>query len=332
MSQKAINVPYASFKSLAQAAGWVTYYRSAESSLVQIWTGTVDYYIESAAQDADHTDWQSTFQSTAVEVAYEGEAFAKIIEAALGTRFGEKRTSDGSLAFEIVFDQVTLKDGYVTTTSLGFTSIHATPYNEQGTNGQRSLVCDSTDDAAAGTGARKVQITYYDEDLAGPYTEIVTLDGTTAVDTVATDIAFVERLDVTEVGSQLGNVGSIWLKAETSGAGANIGSIATGDNETNWVHHYIAADRVMRILSVYAHIEGIDGGDIHVRHSTPTVANTPEKTILPVMRVAPGSQTNMEMPAPFSVTGPARVTMYARPSTTVSTNWLTGMNFMEEAL
>jgi hypothetical protein len=234
--------------------------------------------------------------------------------------------------FKLAIDTVTLVDGYTTTESASFSTIEATTYTEQTSNAQRSLVSDSADDAAAGDGARKVVITYFDETLAGPFTETVTLNGTTAVDTVGTNIAFIERLDVSEVGAQLGNLGTVTLKAATSGGGASVGSIAPGDNETNWVHHYVASGRAMKILSVYAHIKGIIGGEVHLRTGTPTVANTPEKTIAPVLRVPPGSQSTLEIPAPLSVIGPARVTLYAKPANSVSTNWLAGVNFIDEEL
>lgn len=231
---------------------------------------------------------------------------------------------------DVRFEDMTVTDGYTTTTSTGFSAIRATTYTEQSSNAQRSLVSTDTNDTSAGTGARTVKITYYDEDLAGPFTETVTLNGTTAVNTTATDICFIERMDVETVGSQLGNVGTISLMSTTGGGGSAVGSIAPGDNETNWVHHYIAAGKALRILSIYAHIRGVCGGTAHLRYATPTVSNTPEKTVAPVLRVSPGTQAHLELPMPLTLLGPGRAVLYARPDASASHDWLAGFNYFEE--
>lgn len=233
-------------------------------------------------------------------------------------------------SIEVSFEDLTVIDGYTTTTSTDFAPIEGTTYTEQSGNAQRSVVSTSTDDADAGTGARSVTITYFDEDMAGPFTEVVGLDGTSPVDTVADNICYIERIDVVEVGSQLGNVGTVHLKSTTGGGGITVGSIPPGDNETNWVHHYVADGKVASILNIYAHIRGIGGGNAHLRVATPTIDNTPEKTVAPVLRVSPGTQSNLELPVPLSVLGPARITLYARPDASASHDWIAGFNYFED--
>lgn len=219
--------------------------------------------------------------------------------------------------------------GYTTTTSTSFTPILATTYVEQSSNAQRSLVSTSTDDTSAGTGARTVRITYYADDLTGPFTEDITLNGTTAVNTVATNICFIDSLEVITVGSQLGNVGTISLKAATDGGGVTVGSIAASDNQTNWCHHYIADGKAAKIAEVITSIQGIYGGGVFLRRSTPTVANTPEKTIAPDICVAPGISEHIPFIIPIEVVGPARVILYAKGNSSEDTNWLSGFSFYE---
>ena len=119
----------------------------------------------------------------------------------------------------------------------------ASAYTEQSSNAQRSLVSSDATDASASTGARTVRITYYDASMVGPFTETVTMNGTTPVNTVATDICFIEKLEVVTAGSNGGNAGTISLMSATAGGGVTVGTIVVGDNETNWCHHYVPSGK-----------------------------------------------------------------------------------------
>lgn len=78
------------------------------------------------------------------------------------------------------------------------TGITAVPVHASGV--QMSLVSGNAADAAAGTGIRKVTIVYLDGNL-DQQTEEVTLNGTSAVTTVATDIRFIQCTFGSELGS-----------------------------------------------------------------------------------------------------------------------------------
>lgn len=211
--------------------------------------------------------------------------------------------------------------GYTTTVGTGFVAICGTLYTEQTTDAQRSVVSSSVSDAAAGTGARTLRITYYDQTLVGPFTEDVVLNGTTPVDTTNVNICFIESIEILTVGAAGGNVGTISLKAAAAGGGATVGSIAPGDNRTQWAHHYIAQEQAASIFSFIGAIKGIAAGEVHMRVKTPTIANTPEQNVAPVMRLAPGTQAQIPFAAPVVVFGPARVTLYAKSSLAVSQDW-----------
>lgn len=77
---------------------------------------------------------------------------------------------------------------------------------------QMSLVSNSAQDSAAGTGARTVTIFYLDNNYQ-EHTEVVTMNGTTAVLTVATNIFRVNELMSKTVGSTSASVGQIAISS-----------------------------------------------------------------------------------------------------------------------
>lgn len=75
---------------------------------------------------------------------------------------------------------------------------------------QMQVVSTSVSDTAAGTGARQVEIHYIDANGA-EQAETVTLNGTTPVLTVATNIRFVQEMHVISAGTNLLAVGTITI-------------------------------------------------------------------------------------------------------------------------
>lgn len=88
---------------------------------------------------------------------------------------------------------------------------------------QMAIVSTSANDAAAGTGARTIEIHYLDANLVSQV-ETVTMNGVTPVNTVATNIRFIQCMHVITVGSGGSAAGNI-----SASNGANTHSyIATG--------------------------------------------------------------------------------------------------------
>jgi hypothetical protein len=79
---------------------------------------------------------------------------------------------------------------------------------------QMTLVSENAADAAAGTGARTIDISYLDA-AGDEQSETVTMNGITQVDTVATDIRFVQDMQVKTVGSNGASVGNIRIFRES---------------------------------------------------------------------------------------------------------------------
>jgi len=76
------------------------------------------------------------------------------------------------------------------------------------------VVSTSTDDADGGTGAHQVTIKYLPKVWSTEYsTEIITLDGTTPINTEATDIYRIEEFYVNKVGNLGLGIGTITLKS-----------------------------------------------------------------------------------------------------------------------
>jgi hypothetical protein len=75
---------------------------------------------------------------------------------------------------------------------------------------QMRVVSSSADDTAAGTGARTVRLVYLDSNYDTQY-EDITMNGTTPVNTVATNILRIQDMHVRSLGSGTGNAGDIDL-------------------------------------------------------------------------------------------------------------------------
>lgn len=196
--------------------------------------------------------------------------------------------------------------------------IRATAYTEQSTNAQRSMSSASVNDTSAGTGARTVVITYYDASGNGPFTETITLNGTTAVNTVSTTICFIESMVITTVGSGGTNAGVITLFASTGGAGGAITSIgvgntvaAVGDGRTLFCQHYVANGKT---CSITGFARGATANSSFFLKSKPIgVANAMEIIISGVSTIS--TEFLRTYGSPITVPGPARITAYAVPST-----------------
>lgn len=92
------------------------------------------------------------------------------------------------------------------------------------TGAQMSFVSTSVNDTAAGTGMRQLQMSYIEHGTLRSVTETITLNGTTPVLSVATNIRFINSLTGVSYGSGGKNAGVI---TATNG-GLTYGHIATG--------------------------------------------------------------------------------------------------------
>lgn len=221
--------------------------------------------------------------------------------------------------------------GDVSTTGTSLVSLRRTVYTEQSTNGQRSIASSSASDTAAGIGARQVKITYFDQAGVGPYTEILTLNGTNRVISVNTNICYIEEMVVTTVGSTGTNVGTITLYTLPAG-GTAIGTIGIGANQTFWAHHYVPSGKTCRISGISGSTDQTSSAYalLLLKAQTIPVGNNSELQISDTSRVYGGAApTVRNYNSPIPVTGPSRITMYVQPSSNASQNTFGSFDFTE---
>lgn len=97
-----------------------------------------------------------------------------------------------------------------------------------------TVVSSSASDAAAGVGARTVKIIYFNANGDGPFTETVTLNGVSSVNTANSNYCTVWGAEVMTVGSTGWNVGNI-----TINVGGTLGTRITAvDNRSFQCHAF----------------------------------------------------------------------------------------------
>jgi len=223
------------------------------------------------------------------------------------------------------------RNGYVATAAVTQVPVNATAYTEQTTAGVvRSLKsANAADTNTTGTGAWQVKITYYDTTLAGPFTETVNLAGTAAVNTVNTNICFIEKMEVVAAGSGNQNVGIISLFTAAAGGGVAFASIAVGDNSTNYSHHYVPSGKTLYITSITVGAKGNISALLFGRQTNPLVASSPEQTITDRLRVGNNITLSRNYGTPLQVVGPARFRMVVTPDANTASTWYAGWDFYE---
>lgn len=215
---------------------------------------------------------------------------------------------------------------YVATSATSIVAIRGTAYTEPSSAQQMRLVSANAADTSAGTGARTVRITYYDGSMNGPLTEVVTMNGTTAVNTVATNIRFIEKLETVTAGSGGTNAGIISIQ-NTAGS-TTFGTIAASDGITYWGHHYVQAGKTCFVTRSYFGAVGASQG-CFLRKIDPTVANAFEQQITAQFRTITAQPQQMYDLTSLFVAGPARITMYTKPDAVTASTTQAGFSYYE---
>jgi len=210
--------------------------------------------------------------------------------------------------------------GELPTAATAQAAVRKTAYVERTSEARRSIKSTSALDTNGGTGARQVQLTYYDDAGDGPFTEVVLLNGLTAVDTTATNIRYLARMEVTSVGSTGTNQGTIEVYNGTGGGatGSGFGSIAVGDNQTLWAHHYVAANRVCYVNTVAVNSSSATAANASVFTLKVKTLNStsPEVALGDRIRLI-GATSHLQRVygKTLRIRGPARIQAYVQPET-----------------
>jgi hypothetical protein len=221
----------------------------------------------------------------------------------------------------------------ITTASLSRVVVQRTTYTEQSSNAQRSFASSSANDASAGTGARTIVLTYFTSTGTGPFTETITLNGTSYVNTVATNICYVEHITVATVGSTGSNVGIITMKAAAAGGGATIWTVSATSNAAYGSHHYVSLNKTCTVSGISCAHNGttVGSGALFTLNFQPIlIANSAEIQVSDFVRLYGQSSTFSRVYfSPIKVLGFGRLRLYCTPETTSSTTYRGSYDFSE---
>ena len=212
--------------------------------------------------------------------------------------------------------------GYVGTNATSGKAIRATTYSPQGANAQRSVSSTDANDTSAGSGARTILITYLNTSFQLK-TETVTMNGTTPVNTVATDIAYIESMQVATVETQGGgNVGTIQLWTGTAGGGSVWSSISASDNITYYAHHYVPAGVTCYLLNLHGGATATSGAITVNRSGNPSSSNLPQVGVSGTFNYISGGSEDHNYRVPIAIPGPDLIWLVTRPNaSTASTSY-----------
>lgn len=224
--------------------------------------------------------------------------------------------------------------GYINLNATTANRVLATTYTEPSSNAQRSIASANTNDSSAGTGARTVVITYYTSTFTGPFTETVTMNGTTAVNTVSTTICYIESIKVATVGSNSSNLGVITLYASTGGSGGAVGTIAAAANTTFWDHHYVATGRNCYITGQSASNTANQPCSFYITAQNLATANSADVIVSDYVRPLEfnnGSGTfSRTYGTPIKIVGPARVSGWVLPDQGGAANFYHSFDYYDQ--
>jgi hypothetical protein len=217
-------------------------------------------------------------------------------------------------------------------------AVRRSTYNEPTGNAQRSIASSSSNDTSSGSGAQQVTITYLSYDMTIRNTETVTLNGSTPVSTVNTNICYIEKMIVTAVGSDGSNDGTITLYGSTGGSGGTVaqilvdvpGSVVGIGNRTYYAHHYVQSGKTCSIVTFDGGTQGTQNAEMFLSSTNPYVSGTPDVQISDSITIGLNAAT---VPRPVQNTikmpGPARITLYCIPAGN-NTTFYGSFDFYEE--
>lgn len=288
----------------------VYFYDHPEVYISTIWKSVVPDGIVAGGysqvqNDLDKTDFTTNYLANANKRIARTDAFGNPV-----TNDFDFYASTG----QIPGVTVSRATGYVGTSAAAGAAIRATVYTPQGTNAQRSIKSSSVNDTSAGTGARTVTINYLNTSFQLK-SETITLNGTTAVNTVSTDIAFIENIIVSTVGTTGGgNAGTISLFTGLAGAGSAWASIAASDNTTYYAHHYVRAGFTCYLLNVSGGSTTVAGA-VTINHSgNPSATNLPQLGIGGTYPHLAAGNEDHEFTIPVAIAGPDLIWLVERPN------------------
>lgn len=181
--------------------------------------------VPTSVQDAGYSQAQNDIDKTDFETNFKPFANTSVSKSVLDSRYIHKF---GNMAL---------------TSSVEFT-VSGRPYVDPGGQAQRSVISTSAQDGPAGSGARAVRLIYLDNNYVRHIEDIV-LMGIAGVNTVGTNIHWVEDFYVTQ-GTNA--VGRVFLATGVLGTGSDIVAIAPATTQMFGCHHYVPSGSVCYVM------------------------------------------------------------------------------------
>jgi hypothetical protein len=209
--------------------------------------------------------------------------------------------------------------GYVLAATAANTFVRASTYVPQTSQGQRSLVSSSALDTSGGAGAQTITINYLNSSMQLKQ-DVVTLNGTTAVNTNATDIQFLESMVVATCGTDRVNQGVVTMMTGLAGAGTAMASINATEGSTFYAHHYVPAGVTCYVT------KATGSGTLAVGKSYLTTYGDPRTTTTPILQAGDiivhlaGATEDHGYDTPMPIVGPNYILAAEFPVTAVSGN------------
>lgn len=210
------------------------------------------------------------------------------------------------------------------------------------TNTQGSLKCSANDVFGVG-GIQQVKITYLDQNFAGPFTEIINTNGTTLVLTAATNICYIDYIEIYSGAIVVGS--SIDFYLNTTGVGTQAYS-NTGTTIPNGItSHWIPAGKTCYVsniqvtcLTIAGALGATQGGRFLLKSRPGTspwtfnLAGGFMYSVVEALRMTATGQmmTNSKYLTPIAIQGPAKIGMTAILLDGVtSTQFWSGYSYVE---
>lgn len=287
-------------------------YDGPEVNICTIWKGTLPDSIISGGysqvqNDADRTDFENNYKATA----------NARISSLVSTDVTQTTTNSQTIS------------GYTDTSAATNKLLRATAYTEPTSSARRSIASTSGGDSSGGGGTRTVRITYYDDSGAGPFTEDLTLGGTVGINTVSANMRFIERIQTLTVGANGTNLGTISLYSAIDKGGSVISTIAIGDGETWYAHHYIGASKTCYVTSINAGCFG-NSYRLYMTAVNPLNANAYAPQVGPLQRIS-NTVNSLFIPftVPYKIAGLTRLEMIVRADSATAGVAFSSFSFYE---
>lgn len=276
---------------------------------------------------ASDVDWIATYRPSSTERTTDDDARALIISETIGTPvslIGFRNNSVTDVTKGVTQGQTQ------SLTSTNRVIVRNTTYTQTATVRVRSIRSDNANDdgSPGGTGARTVRITYLKNDFTGPFTEDVTLNGTSWVDTASTTMMYIESIEVLTVGSTGANAGIITLNDNTAGTGATMCTMVAGDKRIFYCHHFVATGKTMTLMGLSGGCDGV-AGRISVQWSPLDVSDAALREICGMRIPAAQQNQHRSLEAPINIPGPALVAAYVKPASATAVIFWAELDYYE---